>query len=771
MDRAGQEATAAVVANDICISSMPRKVSPGRLHHLLELAFHAVPALQGGIGLLSSDGELLEHITYGLSEPSAHELEQSAGLATLLQMVARLPAPTRLRSLTTAGLPADMPLPQGPFLGLPLTCTGRNRGVLYLIRALNEPAFNDREEDLLLPLGSWLEQANLSEEARLLNRLRLLNAVAQAAAGDLRLTSILEITLRELDRLLPLHICAVWLAEEGIGSQLSGGTKEPAADAAPPTRDPKSLSPELLLAASSPASADMAAALGLLGGRRLPLEQVPFASCLSDGQALYADHWPAARGQEIRNPKSEIRNPECAPSSDFGFRISDLASPTPDPWPLTPYFAVPLRAGDRCVGVLQSVCTRPAGFTGEQIQLLYLVADLLGPAISNCRLFGDLSEAYEELRVTQGQLIQAEKMRALGELAGGVAHEFNNSLCGVLGFLELALLNKSLDPACRGFLESARTCASDAAQTVRRVQDFARWRRNDNNGQLLDLNAVVRQTADLIRHKWEGFAHSQGQGIRLEVITGAAVPIAAIPSELREVITNLAFNAVDAMPSGGTLTLRTWNTKTDVFLAVSDTGVGIAESVRHRLFEPFFTTKGERGSGLGLSVAFGIVRRHGGEITVESREGAGSTFTVRLPRASGDASPIAAPPPSAAPALRSLRILVVEDEESVRRFLDNGLNRLGHRPRLVGNVPEGLAALGEETFDVVLTDLGLPGPNGEEMARRVAERSPPTPVVLLTGWADQLHADKRSIPGVSRILAKPVTLDTLAAALAGVVPA
>jgi signal transduction histidine kinase len=734
------EGVAGVLANDICISGMPRKVSPGRLHHLLELAFHAVPAVQGGIALLSSDGQLVEHITYGMPDTSPGEVEHSAALVSLLQMVVRLPAPTRLRNLASAGLTEDSPLARGPFLGLPLNSTGRNRGVLYLIRSVGEESFNDREEDILLPLGSWLEQANLSEEARLLNRLRLLNAVAQAGAGDLRLDSILEVTLRELDRLLPLHVCAVWLLEEGVkGSEQATGRSLPSA-------------PELTLAATSAVSGSQAESMGLTGGLRIPSDESPFASCLSDGQALYADLEPADTLAE-QLTQAPLNQALAAGGA-------------------TSFFAVPLRAGDRGIGVLQSVCTRPAGFTGEQIQLLYLVADLLGPAISNCQLFGHLSAAYEELRLTQGQLIQAEKMRALGELAGGVAHEFNNSLCGVLGFLELALLNKSLDPACRGFLESARTCASDAAQTVRRVQDFARWRRNDTNGQLLDINAVVRQTAELIRHKWEGVTQSQRPAIRLEVVTGASAPIAAIPNELREVITNLAFNAVDAMPQGGTLTLRTWDTPTNVFLAVSDTGIGIPESVRHRLFEPFFTTKGERGTGLGLSVAFGIVRRHGGEITVESTEGAGSIFTVRLPRSPGSAPASAASAGApVAPSSRSLRILVVEDEESVRRFLDNALNRMGHHPRMTCNVSEASDALAEETFDVVLTDLGLPGPNGEEMARRVAERSPRTPVVLLTGWADQLNAEKRMIQGVSRILGKPVTLDTLVAALACVVPA
>ena len=416
--------------------------------------------------------------------------------------------------------------------------------------------------------------------------------------------------------------------------------------------------------------------------------------------------------------------------------------------------------------MLQSVCTRPAGFTGEQLQLLYLVADLLGPAISNCQLFRRLSAAYEELRKTQGQLIQAEKMRALGELAGGVAHEFNNALCGVLGFLELGLLSQTLDPAVRGFLESARTCASDAAQTVRRVQDFARWRRNELTSQLVDLGEFVRHTVELIRHKWDGISAGTGGPIRSVVESEPGTFVAGNVVELREVLTNLAFNAVEAMPRGGTLTIRSWKNKRDAFLSVRDTGTGIAESVRHRLFEPFFSTKGERGNGLGLSVAFGIVRRHAGEISVESEAGRGTVFIVRFPLASANtksASP--ASTPVAPAARRGLRILVVEDEASVRQFLDVGLKRMGHVPCLACGVEEGTRAMAQDSFDLVLTDLGLTDGSGEEVARRVAERSPGTPVLLLTGWAEQLRAEKRSIPGIARILSKPITLDTLASAL------
>jgi signal transduction histidine kinase/CheY-like chemotaxis protein len=721
------------LANDLRLVAAPRKVASGRLAHLLDLAFRAVQASRGGIVLLAADGEVVEHFARGAPEVETGGLERTEAFIELLQCVLSQPFPTRLADLPKACQRAVGTRMHGPFMGVPLCGAGRSRGVLYLMRGVGEASFSNDDEELLGSVGSWLEQANLSEEARLLNRLRVMNQVAQAAAGNLDLFSILTITLRELDRLLPLHVCAVWLLDS---------PEQPARKTA------ESISATALaLSAASSTSGDKAATLGLRAGLRLPVEQTPFAQCLRDGHAYYADLGCSAQGPE----DSALARALAAGGG-------------------TSCFAVPLRAGERTVGILQSVCTRPAGFTGEQLQLLYLVADLIGPAISNCQLFTHLSAAYEELRVTQSQLIQAEKMRALGELAGGVAHEFNNALCGVLGFLELGLLNKALDPACRGFLESARVCAMDAAQTVRRVQDFARWRRNELSSQHIALGEFVRETVELIRHKWEAVNRRREGSIRVVIESETAARISGNPAELREVLTNLAFNAVDAMPRGGTLTIRAWSTSSDAFLSVGDTGIGISEAVRTRLFEPFFTTKGERGNGLGLSVVFGIVRRHAGEITVESREGEGAVFTVRLPLAATSASPPLRAENCDKPATaRSLRVLCVEDEETIRRFLETGLTRLGHRPRLAADVEEATAALQEEPFDVVLTDFGLPGANGEEMARRVTARSSGTPVVLLTGWADQLQAEKRSMPGIARILSKPVTLETLASTLDSVV--
>jgi signal transduction histidine kinase/ActR/RegA family two-component response regulator len=606
-----------------------------------------------------------------------------------------------------------------------------------------------------LPLTACLEQGSLFEEAHLQAQLRLLNRVAQAAAGNLDLAHILEVALRELGRHLPMTLSAVWLADQDRPSH-------PAVDA------PGEGAVVLRLADLSTDHGALADRAGLMAGMSVPLAGTPFAPCWDGGGAVTMD-WTG------------LAVPEPSP----GERPSALGLYVPAPGPLA-CFATPLRSGDQTVGVLQCLTARPGGFTSESVQVLYLVADLLGPAISNCQLHSRLCTTSEELRATQEQLIRNEKIRAIGELASGMAHDFNNSLCGVLGFLEMALMDRGLSTASRGHLELARTCALDAAQTVRRVQDFARTRRKNSVFEWLDLNQVVQEAIELTRPKWENLERSRGVPIVLELYLEATLPVLGNAPELREVLTNLVFNAVDAMPQGGTLAVRTWDDRASAFLAVEDTGVGMSSAVRQRLFEPFFTTKGERGNGLGLSVTFGIVRQHGGDITVTSEAGQGSVFTIRLPGAADDKPAVpeaptchvtAVSPAPQAPALggspaisSGLRILVVEDEDAVGRFLATVLTSLGHRPWVAQTATAALQALGAEPFDLVITDMGLPDLSGEEVARTVAEQAPQTPVVLLTGWADQLRADPRSLPGVTRILAKPVTIERLAETLQAVCP-
>lgn len=730
-----------------------RKTMLGRPQHLLELACKVVQAPWGGVGLLAEDGELVEHFACGVSEEMAADLLRSPWPQEMLRFVLDQPGSTCLPDLAEEaphlGSPPGLS-PIGPFLALPLQFPGRCRGALYLGRPQGGPLFGPADEEMVQPICTWLENGKLFEEAHFQAQMQLLNRVAQAAAGNLDLARILSVALRELDRHLPLHVCAIWLAEGGEAAS-------PPPDTPPVDTLPAPLF--LRLAEVSSVSRERTRALGLVPGLRLLLEQTPFTDCLRKGQALYAD-WNS-RPCEVA---------AAMPGNLADRAVADRLRPGRPQGAAC--LAVPLRAGDRIVGVLQSLLTRPAGFTRDQIQLLSLVADLLGPAVSSSQLYSQLRNAYEELRLTQGQLIQAEKMRALGELASGVAHEFNNALCGVLGFLELTLLERGLDSTCRGYLESARTCALDATQTVRRVQDFARNQRDNKNVQRLNANELVRHTLELVRHKWEDLTRTRGTPIEVEMRTEAVGEIAGCPTELREVLTNLIFNAVDAMPAGGTLAVRAWSTATHVFLSVRDTGVGISPAVRQRLFEPFFTTKGERGNGLGLSVVFGIVRRHQGEITVDSQPGRGSTFTVRLPLApeQAETKEPSPPEPSAASSSAGMRVLVIEDDAKVRDFLGKGLALLGHRPRLTAEGEEGLAAMDAEHFDVVLTDLGLPGISGEEIARRISLRPSPPAVIVLTGWADRICAENWKMAGVASVLGKPVALDALADTLASVCP-
>lgn len=698
-----------------------------RPQHVLDLACKVFQAALGGLGFLGPDGELHGYLTYGVAEENVPGFLRSPWATAVVERILDHAGPIRQEgpdALALGAVPAGVG-PLGSFLAVPLAILGPPRAAFYVVRAAGRLPFTEHDEHLMTLFAGALEQGHLGEEARLVTQLGLLNRLSQAAAGTLDRDALLAVALRELERHLPLHTCVVWLSESAPGSP---GVAEPP--------------PAYLVAHTSPAARPELRAPLVVAGARVPADEPALRPCLEEGTACYAD-W--ACPEDRQGPLAQ----------DLGRRGA------------TAQFAVPLRGGDRTLGVLQCLSGR-RGFTGEQVQLLHLVADLLGPAVSNCRLYGQLHAAYDELRRTQGQLVLAEKMRAVGELAGGVAHEFNNALCGVLGFLELALNDPGLAKEHRGHLLSARRCALGAARVVRRVQDFSCRRRDEAAPRWVDLNALVRRGVELVRHKWE-ITGPETPRIRVEVRTEASAGVEGHPDELREVLTNLVFNAVEAMPQGGTLTLRTWACEDRVYLSVADTGVGISEEARRRLFEPFFTTKGSQGTGLGLTVVFTIVQRHGGEIEVASRAGAGSTFTVSFPAAAAPA-----PPPEEATdsatglPSRGLNLLVVEDEEAVRRFLHLALTRLGHRLRIAADVASGKAALEAESFDVVLTDLGLPDGSGEEVVRTAARLRPGTPVVLLTGWADQMA---RKPDGVARLLGKPVTLDTLARTLAEVAAA
>ena len=355
---------------------------------------------------------------------------------------------------------------------------------------------------------------------------------------------------------------------------------------------------------------------------------------------------------------------------------------------------------------------------------------------------------------------QLARLNALGELAGGVAHDFNNILAAILGRTQL-LLQQSGSVEIRGQLRVIEQAALDGAEAVRRVQEFTRVRQ-DADFETLDLNRILEDALELTRPVWEEGGRRRGAAITPAIELEARRTVAGNASELREVFTNLILNAVDAMPWGGDLRVTSRDEPASVVVRIADSGVGIPPESRPRIFDPFFTTKPGKGTGLGLSVAYGIVTRHSGAILVESEPHLGTEFTVRLPIGQGRPRPASEPVSGRPP---ELRVLVVDDEPVVLEVLADLLRALGQHVTTALGGPAGREAFTHGEFDLVVSDLGMPELNGWDLALAVKAVRPAVRVVLVTGWGTQLEAGAAEAHGVDRVISKPVTLDDLERAL------
>jgi len=434
------------------------------------------------------------------------------------------------------------------------------------------------------------------------------------------------------------------------------------------------------------------------------------------------------------------------------------------------YLAVPLRVKREIVAVIGIADAKARAFSEAEVALLQTFADQAAIALENSRLYGDLRAALRAVEESQQRVVQGERLRALGEMAGGVAHDFNNVLAIIVGRAEV-LLNETEDAELQRQLNVIIKVALDAAQTVKRIQEFTRMRRA-RPFQQVQLHHIVEEVVEVTRSRWKDEAQSKGVKYDLVVETRPTPPVAGDPSELREALINIVLNALDAMPEGGRLTLRAGVEGDRVTVTVSDAGVGMSEEVRQRIFDPFFTTKGERGTGLGLSVVYGIITRHSGEIDVQSQVGHGTTFTLRFPIA---AEIDREAPPRAAPRTKAKgRVLVIDDEREVGDVLGDLLTRDGHTVVVCGDGESGVARFGTEPFDLVVTDLGMPGISGWEVARLVKTARPGTPVAMVTGWGDRIDPAEAASRGVEYIVSKPFKRDSIrevvAAALGGAAP-
>jgi signal transduction histidine kinase len=379
-----------------------------------------------------------------------------------------------------------------------------------------------------------------------------------------------------------------------------------------------------------------------------------------------------------------------------------------------------------------------------------------------------LQKALEELHATQQQVIQQERLRALGKMAGGVAHDFNNALIPILGYAEL-LIERSeiLDDRAVAlkYLRLMRTAAKDATAVVGRLREFYRQRDETEFFEAVDLLEALTEAISMTQPKWHDEALAQGLRITVEQEFQSVPMIACHSGEIREVATNLLFNAIDALPQGGKIIVSAYSHDENAVFEVRDNGIGMTEEVRARCMEPFVTTKGERGTGLGLAMVYGIVQRHHGDIEIESKLGEGTLVRVRLPFYRGAIDP---EQPGGSGVTRKLKILLVDDEEVVRDVIALFLRHQEHEVEVTPSAIEALRLVREQRFDLVITDHAMPGMTGGNFVATLRSAGFDIPIVMLTGFGE-LMTTSDSIPtGVTKLVNKPVTMEELRTAIAAV---
>jgi signal transduction histidine kinase/ActR/RegA family two-component response regulator/HAMP domain-containing protein len=434
--------------------------------------------------------------------------------------------------------------------------------------------------------------------------------------------------------------------------------------------------------------------------------------------------------------------------------------------------AVPLIVEKQLFGILLTARREPKSFSSGECEFLRMLSEQVALAAHQARLHTQLQQAYNELKETQQAVMQEERLRALGQMASGIAHDINNALCPIVVYSDLLLQSRTgMEAGAVRQLQNIKTAGEDIAHIVSRMREFYRKREDQDSLTEVSLNKMAIQVVDLTRPRWRDIPQARGITIQMQTDLDGKVPeIPGNESEIREAITNLILNAVDAMPDGGTLTLRTRvlgfdpknreeSNRTHVSLEVCDTGMGMSEETRKRCLEPFFSTKGKHGTGLGLAMVYGIVERHEGRIEIDSTLGRGTTIRIVFPvreRAKKTAEPerqTAAPMPC-------LKVLCIDDEPLLRDMLKQILENGGLNVQVADGGQAGLelfrkARQQSEPFDVVITDLGMPYVDGNQVSKAVKSESATTPIIMLTGWGTIMKEDGDLPTQVDGVLCKP----------------
>ncbi|WP_160164585.1 ATP-binding protein [Pedosphaera parvula] len=574
-----------------------------------------------------------------------------------------------------------------------------------------------RVEERTKDLQAEIVERRKTQEAlqQQLTRISLLHQITEAISERQDLASILHVALRQLEDHLTVDMGSVYLFNPESETLIQGAVQQ---------SDP-----------------ELAGKLDWHKGSAITLEQTGLSQC-KDGKTIY-----------LADTKQIL--------SDLPRALAEAG--------LRSAAAVPLMVEEKLFGILIVARRGVNSFSSGECEFLRMLSGHVALAAHQARLHMELQTAYNDLRQTQQAVMQQDRLRALGQMASGIAHDINNALSPVVGFAGLLLsYEPNLSQSARKHLNYIKTAGEDVAHLVARLREFYRRREEREPLNPLDLNRMIEQVVDLTRPRWRDISQGRGIMVEMNVILAEGIPtVIGIESELREALTNLILNAVDAMPKGGKLTLRTRlsgqnfspdNTPTHAVLEVTDTGSGMNEETQRRCLEPFFSTKGNRGTGMGLPMVYGVMERHDGRIEIESEVGKGTTVRLIFPlREQASINPS---PTKESPASSPLQILCIDDEPLLRELVKEILESDGHRVQVADGGQTGLDAFQKAVergrpFDIVITDLGMPYLDGREVAKRLKAESPATPIILLTGWGAFMKSDGDVPAHIDGILSKP----------------
>jgi len=609
-----------------------------------------------------------------------------------------------------------------PILALADTTRAVSERHDYTVRAART---GTQEFDLFTDtFNHMLEQIQASESKlhAQLGRLSLLQHITRATGERQDLPSIFQVVLGSLEENLPIDF-GCFLLHDAVAQSLTVG-------------------------ALGVAGRTFAERLGFTEALNVPIDQNGLSRCVA--------------GQLVYEPDVvQVPFPFPQRLAAAGLRSLVIA---------------PLIVENQVFGVL--VCTRRGdhAFSSGECEFLKQLSEHVALASHQSRLYGALQQAYDDLRQSQHTVMQQERLRALGQMASGIAHDINNAISPVSLYTESLLEREpNLSERARGYLTTIQRAIEDVARTVARMREFYREREAQLTLERVEVNRAVRQVVELTQPRWSDLPQQRGVMVDLKTDLAESLPdIMGAEHEIRDALTNLIFNAVDAMPAGGTLTVRTRRVMDGggaerVFIEVTDTGVGMDDDTRRRCLEPFYTTKGERGTGLGLAMVYGMIQRHSAELDIDSVVGQGTTVRLNFPaRSSSEVSSSHQVTPAVLG--RRLRILLVDDDPMLIKSLQDTLQEDGHVITATHGGQAGIDTFAAglkrgDRFDIVITDLGMPHVDGRKVASSIKGLSSATPVILLTGWGQRLIAANDIPAHVDKVLSKPPRLHELRAAL------